>query len=88
VVDKLGSDGASAGIEVWTEHLGGQLALIGLGDLYVEQWGRALVLRVKGAPQGTTSLLEGVLAGSLRRGLSRQVDVLAFDGDAETSFSQ
>lgn len=86
VADRLGEDRSSAGIEAWAEHLGGQLALVGLGDLSVEQWGRALVLRVEGAPSGTTLLLEGVIGGALQRGLGRQVSAVAFERESEVEF--
>ena len=86
IADRLGDERNNANIEAWTEHLGGQLALVGLGDLKVEQWGRALVLRVNGTPQGMTKILEGVLEGALQRGLSRQVKLVWFSQGAETEF--
>lgn len=86
VADKLGSGKDAANVEVWTEHLGGQVALVGLGDMKVEQWGRALVLRISGAPPGMTKILEGVLEGALQRGLSRKATVIGFERDNETEF--
>ena len=86
LADQLGDERTNADIEAWTEHLGGQVALVGLGDLKVEQWGRALVLRISGAPEGTTKILEGVLEGALQRGLSRQTRLVGFDRDGETEF--
>ncbi len=81
VTDKLGNEKDAANVEVWTEHLGGQLALVGLGDLKVEQWGRALVLRISSPPKGMASIIEGVLEGALQRGLSRKATVIAFERD-------
>lgn len=78
IFDRLGDDRLTASIEAWTEHLGGQLALLGLGNLSLEKWGKALVLRVAAIPQGTLTLLEGVLGGAIRRGLGRQVTVVGF----------
>lgn len=86
VADKLSQERQSASVEVWTEHLGGQLALVGLGDLKVEQWGRALVLRVAGAPKGIATLLEGVLEGALHRGLGRKVSPVSFERGDEIEF--
>lgn len=86
VADKLGSEKDAANVEVWTEHLGGQLALVGLGDMKVEQWGRALVLRISGAPDGMTKILEGVLEGALQRGLSRKATAVGFERGNETEF--
>ncbi len=83
VADKLGREKDTANVEVWTEHLGGQFALIGLGDLKVEQWGRALVLRITDAPKGMSHIIEGVLEGALQRGLSRKATVVGFDRDGE-----
>ena len=38
------------------DHLGGELALLGLGSLGLERWGRALVLTVEGAPSANSSI--------------------------------
>lgn len=84
VADKLGANKDAANVEVWTEHLGGQLALVGLGDMKVEQWGRALVLRISGAPAGMTKILEGVIEGALQRGLSRKATAIGFERGNET----
>lgn len=86
VADKLGSEKDTANVEVWTEHLGGQLALVGLGNMLVEQWGRALVVRISGGPAGMTTILEGVLEGALQRGLSRKVTAVGFERGNETEF--
>src|SRR6187431_3768829 len=61
VSDRLGA--GSGSVEAWAEHLGGQLALLGLGSLRLERWGRALVLRVTGVPGEFVPLLGGVLEG-------------------------
>src|SRR5689334_22347123 len=42
----------AATVEVVVEHLGGELALIGLGSLGLERWGRALVMVVDQSPLG------------------------------------
>ena len=40
----------SASAESVVEHLGGELALMGLGSMTFERWGRALVVAVQGSP--------------------------------------
>jgi hypothetical protein len=72
--ERLG-DAARAEIETVVEQLGGELALMGLGSLGLERWGRALVLSVSGAPFGATGdeLLAGVLEGALQRAFGRDV---------------
>jgi hypothetical protein len=86
IADRMGDDRTGASIEEWTEHLGGQIALVGLGNLSVERWGKALVLRVAGPALGTLTLLEAVLAGCIQRGLGRQVSVVGFERGAEAEF--
>lgn len=81
VADRMGQSANAASVEAWTEHLGGQLALVGLGDMSVERWGRALVLRVSGAPQGTEELLPTVLTAALQRSLGRDSTALSFNQD-------
>lgn len=72
VAERLG-DGAQATLEEVLEHLGGELALLGLGSLGLERWGRALVLTIDGGPFGQQldRLLGAVLEGSLQRSFGR-----------------
>jgi hypothetical protein len=72
VGDRLG-DGNQASLEDVLEHLGGELALLGLGSLGLERWGRALVLTVDGGPFGQQldRLLGAVLEGALQRTFGR-----------------
>jgi hypothetical protein len=68
VADRLSGDGVgAAAVDVVIEHLGGELALAGLGSLGLERWGRAVVLVVDHSPLGAEGdpLLEGVLAGAI-----------------------
>jgi hypothetical protein len=68
VAARLGQGGAAAApVEAVIEHLGGELALAGLGSLGLERWGRALVLVVDQSPFGAggDALLEGVLAAAV-----------------------
>lgn len=78
VVDNLGSTIDTVSVEGFVEHLGGELALLGLGTLCVERWGRALVLVLEGAPAGEAgvSLVSTVIAGALQRALSRDTTVV------------
>jgi hypothetical protein len=84
--DRMGDAAMKATIESWTEHLGGQFALIGLGDLSVERWGRALVVRITGAPQGSQQLLGLILGSALQRALGRQPVPIAFNDPESVSF--
>jgi len=60
-------------VEVVVEHLGGELALAGLGSLALERWGRAAVLVVDQSPLGAggDAVLEGVLAGAIAAAAGR-----------------
>lgn len=73
LADRLGGSGSSASLEEVLEHLGGELAIIGLGSLGLERWGRALVLTLDGGPFGPQldRLLAAVLEGALQRGFGR-----------------
>jgi len=73
----------SASAESVVEHLGGEIALMGLGSLGVERWGRALVVTVSGSPlrgEGD-DILAGVLEGALQRGFGRTAAVVALQRD-------
>jgi hypothetical protein len=74
VAERLG-DTSSASLEEVLEHLGGELAVLGLGSLGLERWGRALVLTVDGGPFGQQldRLLGAVLEGALQRAFGRDV---------------
>ncbi len=72
-----------APVEVVVEHLGGEMALAGLGSLGLERWGRAAVLVVDQSPLGGAGdvLLEGVLAGAVGAAAARTVHVLRLGRD-------
>jgi len=78
VAERLGSSIQQSPIEVFVDHLGGELALLGLGSLAVERWGIALVIVMQGAPTDKTgvALLRAVVSGALQRALSRDAAVL------------
>jgi hypothetical protein len=73
-----------AGIEVVLDHLGGDLALMGLGSMGIERWGRALVVTFDGSPLGAAgdALLAAILEGSLQRAFGRDVAVVVLARDA------
>ena len=73
IAERLGDGTASATMEEVLDHLGGELALAGLGSLGLERWGRALVLTVDGSPFGQQldRLLAAVLEGALQRAFGR-----------------
>lgn len=71
--------------EQLVEHLGGELALMGLGSLTLEYWGQALVLTVVdsplvfgdgGKPDSGDVLLAAVFESALLRLTSREVQVV------------
>lgn len=70
-----------ASISALAEHLGGELALMGLGDLSVERWGRALVLKLGNFPLGSSgkALACALLEGALQRATSRSPRVIPLE---------
>lgn len=64
-----------AAVDVVVEHLGGELALVGLGSLGLERWGKALVLVVDQSPLGAGGdrLLEAALAAAVEAAAGRHV---------------
>jgi len=74
-----------ASIEDVVEHLGGEMALMGIGSLGIERWGRALVFVVTGDPFGASGevLVASLLQGAIQRALSRDVLPLFLSRDGE-----
>ena len=72
VIARLGEAG-QASLEAVVEHLGGEIALMGLGSLALERWGSALVLSFAHSPLGNAgdALLGAVLEGALQRTFGR-----------------
>lgn len=75
VLEHLGASPADASIEGVVEHLGGELALSGLGSLGVERWGQALIVTLSDCPLGATAdpLVGWILEGALQRLFGRDV---------------
>jgi hypothetical protein len=69
--------------EAVLEHLGGQLALLGLGSLGIERWGRALIVTFEHSPvsQEGDELLASVIEGALQRATSRDLRALSLGRD-------
>jgi hypothetical protein len=85
VADRLGAGKNEASLETVLEHLGGEMALVGLGNLGVERWGKALVMTFQGSPVGAggDALLAAVIEGALQRLFGRDCSAvrLGRDGD-------
>ncbi|MFT3774501.1 MAG: hypothetical protein QM820_54785 [Minicystis sp.] len=84
VASRLHAEGVgAAAVDVVVEHLGGELALTGLGSLGLERWGRALVLVVDQSPLGAggDALLEAALAGAVETAAGRSVRALLLGRD-------
>jgi len=83
VAERLGDATNRAGLEEVLDHLGGELALIGLGSLGLERWGRALVLVIDGGPFGQQldRLLGAVLEGALQRAFGRDCHAVKLTRD-------
>lgn len=75
IADRVSADTRVAEM---VEHLGGEVALAGLGSLSLELWGHALVLKIEGSPVGPEgdALAAAVLEGALDRSLARQTSVV------------
>jgi hypothetical protein len=73
----------TASIPAVVEHLGGELALMGLGSLGLERWGRALVVTVTGSPLRADGddLLAGIVEGALQRAFGRASTVIPIQRD-------
>jgi hypothetical protein len=80
ITDRLGASIEQASVELFTEHLGGELALCGLGSLSVERWGHAMVLAIEGLKDSAALelLVSALIEAALQRALSRDVSVVSF----------
>jgi hypothetical protein len=74
-----------ASIEDVVEHLGGELALMGLGSLSIERWGKALVFVLSDGPFGPAgdALVSALIEGAVQRALSREVTPLFLNREGE-----
>lgn len=78
------NDTTGATIDAVVEHLGGELALSGLGSLAAERWGRALVLVVDDSPLGASgdALLASILESALRAATGRDPRCVVLDRES------
>jgi hypothetical protein len=78
IAERLRDELSAASIEVLVEHLGGELALVGVGSLGVERWGRALVITIDEPPwpADTDWLLAAIVEGALEAAFSRSSHVI------------
>ncbi len=79
VAGRLSGEGVTgASVFAVVEHLGGELALAGLGSLTLERWGRAAVLVIDQSPLEAKgdAILEGILAGAVVAAAGRSARAL------------
>lgn len=69
-------DVQNASVEAVTQHMGGELALLGLGSLGVERWGNALVFTIDHSPPASAHLLGSIVEGALQRAAGRDTRVI------------
>jgi hypothetical protein len=83
VAERLAEGAAQATVENLLDHLGGEVALMGLGNLGVERWGKALVMTCEGAPGGSDGdvLLGAVLEGAMQRVFGRDTTAVKLQRD-------
>ncbi len=86
VASRLGQGVSAASLADVVEHLGGDLALLGVGSLSAERWGAALVLTVTRSPFGARGdgVVAGVVEAALRRAMGRDATCVPImrDGDS------
>lgn len=80
---RLGDGGADASLATVVDHLGGEIALLGLGSLSAERWGAVLVLKITESPFAASgdALLAAVIEGALQRAFSRDVRAVVGERD-------
>jgi hypothetical protein len=78
LVKRLGDGTGSASEQQLAEDLGGELALMGLGSLAVERWGRALVITLQDPPlePSADQFLAHVVEGALKHTYGRDTSVV------------
>ena len=78
LADALRDGPEGATVESVVDHLGGDLAVLGLGSLSVERWANALLLVVEQSPFGPAGdvFVAGVLEGAMARGLAREATLV------------
>ena len=82
VARRLSGSPTSATLAEVVDHLGGDLALLGLGSLGVERWGDALVLTLDHGAIASDAFVAAVLASALSSASGKAVEVVALVKDA------
>jgi hypothetical protein len=80
--ERLGGGQAQrASLEAVVEHLGGDLALTGLGSMHLERWGRALVIGIAKSPLGSNGdkLLAAIVEGAIQRLFGKDTAVVVLN---------
>ncbi|MCK6591126.1 MAG: hypothetical protein L6Q76_26535 [Polyangiaceae bacterium] len=81
-----GVEGAVGGasLDAVVDHLGGEIAVAGLGSLELERWGHALVLVIDHSPLGAggDALIEALLAAAIETATGKRVRTLALAREA------
>lgn len=85
MADQMGDALETAGLEGFLEHLGGNVALLGLGSVSLERWGKALLFVIEASPLGSAGgpLLAAVIEGALQRCLGRTTRAVVLSRDSE-----
>jgi hypothetical protein len=85
VAERLADRLEEVAVETLVEHLGGDLALVGLGCMGTERWGSALVVTFSESPLGHAgeALLAAVVEGALQRAFSRDVSAVPLDEEGD-----
>jgi hypothetical protein len=67
------------------DHVGGEWALMGLGNLGIELWGKALVFTVTGSPFGPSGdeFVAAIAEGAVGRAMGRHAVVIPIHRDAD-----
>jgi hypothetical protein len=83
----LGAALRQASIETLVELLGGELAILGLGSLRIERWGKAMifVLDPCGVDARADELVLGVIEGMLSSATEREVSAAVVDRSGKTA---
>src|SRR5215471_5432641 len=81
----LGMAVGSASVDEVVEHLGGELAVAGLGMLSVERWGRALVLVVDHGPAhaDVDKILSPLLGAAVRGATGKEAETVCLGRDGQ-----
>lgn len=77
------ADPGRTSIDAFAAELGDQLAVLGLGNMELERWGRGLIVRFRATSLagGGEDLLAAIVEGALQRAMARDVRALVVGAD-------